>query len=414
MTIKERIKTSKSMAGIIKMINNDQNLLKYIINKTNHLIDVSIHERIFNIKNDIFKIEKCHICNENKLEWNNKLKFYKHTCSNHSCKKIYLKINKDPHKEELRRQKISSTQKNKTVQEKQNIINKIKKTNIEKYGKDSYTKTDDFKKNMIAKYGYISAFELKETHERSKKTILERYGCDHNFKIEYVKENKKKTFLDKYGFDNPNKNEIVKKKIIKTNNLKYGGNSPMCNELIQEKSKTTLLLNYGVDSPLKNKDILKKSEDKMLELYGVKYWIQDVDNLEKLIGRNGKSTYKKYVLNDKEIYLQGYEDYVLFEILLKKYKIDDICMNNKDIEKYTNKIYYEKDNRKHKYYPDFYIISENKIIEVKSDYTYNYDLNINEIKKKSCENMGIHFDFIIINRSTYKNWIKNKKHYEKF
>ena len=123
--------------------------------------------------------------------------------------------------------------------------------------------------------------------------------------------------------------------------------------------------------------------------------------------------YKRYMFNNKEIYLQGYENYALFETLMKKYNIDDIFISKKDIESCIGKIYYEYKNKKHRYYPDFYIKSENKIYEIKSNYTYNYDIDVNMIKKKSCENMGIDFDFIIVDNKEYKKWLKNNKIYEK-
>jgi len=143
----------------------------------------------------------------------------------------------------------------------------------------------------------------------------------------------------------------------------------------------------------------------MFKKYGVRYWIQDSKNLDKLIK---KTTYKKYIIHDKEYYLQGYEDYVLFEILLKKYNSDDICIFNSDIEKYTGRIYYDVENKKHKYYPDFYIISENKIYEVKSEYTYTSDIIINILKKDACINKGIDFEFIVLAKEEYNKWKNNK------
>lgn len=408
----EKIKKSKSMSGVVRMVNKDENILNFIVDYTRHLNDVSINERIFNIKYNILEIPICPICNINKLKWDHKYKYYKKTCVNKVCKSVYFMINRDSEKEKIRRKKIKETHKNKTYDEKQIIVNKIKATNIKKYGYDSYSKTLKFKNSMIEKFGCVSPFGLKETHDKSKKTLMKKYGCDHNFKMNSVKIKKKITFLNKYGVDNPTKNQKIKEKIIKTNNKKYGGNSPMCNVDIKEKSKNTLFLNYGVDTPLKNKEILKKYENTMLKLYGVKYWIQDSDNLEKM-KKNRKTTYKKYILESGEIiYLQGYEDYVLYEILLKKYSIFNICIKNKSIEKYTNKIIYEIDNVSHRYYPDFFIVSENKIVEVKSEYTYNVDIKINKLKMEACLDKGLNFEFIIIDNKTYKKWkieTKNNK-----
>ena len=408
MNIIERIKVNKNMSGIFRMLNNNKYLLSIIVDRTNYLNDdVSIHERVFNIKNDLFKESVCTICNNYTLAWNSKYKKYKNTCTCTECKNMYLMINKDPDIEKLRRKKISSTHKNKTEEEKKIILDKIKKTNIEKYGEDSYAKTEEFKNNMLEKYGYISPFELKETHDKSKLTLIEKYGVDHNFKIDEVKENRKNTFLKNYGVDSPSKSDIIKDKIIKTNIDKYGGNSPMCNDEIKEKSRITYQTNY-IDDPLKMKELISKREDTMFEKYGVKYWIQDSENSDKVINKISYN-YKKYTINDVDIYLQGYEDYFLFEVLLNKYDINDICIKNKDIENYTGKIIYEYDNKEHKYYPDFYIISENKIYEVKSEFTYNFDIIINNLKKNACVNNNINFEFFILKNKEYKKWKSNKK-----
>lgn len=111
-------------------------------------------------------------------------------------------------------------------------------------------------------------------------------------------------------------------------------------------------------------NIIKNSKN----LSGAKYWMQDCDNADNM---TKKISYKKYILNNKEYSLQEYEDFTLFNILLKKYNINDIKISNSEITANIGNIYYTYNNKKHRYYPDFFICSENKIYEVKSNYTYN-------------------------------------------
>jgi hypothetical protein len=59
------------------------------------------------------------------------------------------------------------------------------------------------------------------------------------------------------------------------------------------------------------------------------------------------------------------------------------------------KILYKINNKEHIYYPDIYIISENKIIEVKSTYTYKKELIKNMIKSLSTRKLGYDFEFWI-------------------
>ena len=56
----------------------------------------------------------------------------------------------------------------------------------------------------------------------------------------------------------------------------------------------------------------------------------------------------------------------------------------------------------HRYYPDIYIPSQNKIIEVKSPYTYHKQLEQNICKKEQVIKDGYIFEF----------WICNKKEIE--
>jgi hypothetical protein len=62
----------------------------------------------------------------------------------------------------------------------------------------------------------------------------------------------------------------------------------------------------------------------------------------------------------------------------------------------------------------FFVLSENKIYEVKSKYTYESNIDINIKKQDSCINKNINFEFIIVDTKIYKEWkIKNKIKYEK-
>lgn len=94
--------------------------------------------------------------------------------------------------------------------------------------------------------------------------------------------------------------------------------------------------------------------------------------------------YKDYKLQSgKTIRIQGYEHIALDE-LVNNYKEDDILTSRKDMPKIIYKLQHKLENtivfKEHKYYPDIYIKSENKIIEVKSLFTYKIDLikNLNK------------------------------------
>ena len=58
------------------------------------------------------------------------------------------------------------------------------------------------------------------------------------------------------------------------------------------------------------------------------------------------------------------------------------------------KIYYTIDDIIHRYFPDLYIKSINKIIEVKSSYTYNYDLEKNLLIEESCKKQNLNLNCV--------------------
>jgi len=357
--IVNKYSNSKYMTPLCKIINKSDDLQEQLIKYTEHLnvLNPTINQRIYHLKYNIGIL----LCQCNKyLKWTDN-QHYNNTCGDNIC----ITINR-------------------------------KKTLLLKYGEDSYAKTKEFKNNMIEKYGYISAFEKKETHEKSKNTLLNKYGVDHNSKLEDVKISKIKNSLSKWGTNTPSENLEIKEKIKHTNIIKYGGVSPMCNDTIKEKAKTTYLKN-----DIKN--IIEKRENTCLNKYGVSHHMQVDYIFEKV------NSYKRkdYIINNKIIKFQGYEDYAYFN-LLNTYEESDIIYG-KDIKNYV-KIWYCINDKKRRYYPDFYIKSENKIIEVKSNYTYKNRLNINLEKQTSCINAGINFIFMIIDKKEYNIWkSKNNK-----
>jgi hypothetical protein len=68
---------------------------------------------------------------------------------------------------------------------------------------------------------------------------------------------------------------------------------------------------------------------------------------------------------------------------------------NKHIITKIDPIKYELNDNTHYYHPDFYLPKYNLIIEIKSSYTYNYDLEKNLKKKEYSLKNGYNFLFII-------------------
>ena len=90
------------------------------------------------------------------------------------------------------------------------------------------------------------------------------------------------------------------------------------------------------------------------------------------------------ILGKRKVRVQGYEQFVIEELLLK-YRPSDILVSDE-----IDPIPYDENKL---YYPDIKIISENKIIEVKSSYTFKADLEKNMKKKQAALDAGFNFEF---------------------
>lgn len=156
---------------------------------------------------------------------------------------------------------------------------------------------------------------------------------------------------------------------VKKTNLQNHNDENYCN---MEKIKKTNLSNYGVENPMQIRKFFEKQQKKS-------YLLKKHDKLELYY----RGTYEKDFL--------------------------DFCYNNKiKIEK-GKRFEYLIDNQKHYYFSDFYIKSHNLIVEIKSDWTYNNNLEINKLKEKSVLNSGYDYLFLIDkDYNEFKDKLKNK------
>lgn len=68
-----------------------------------------------------------------------------------------------------------------------------------------------------------------------------------------------------------------------------------------------------------------------------------------------------------------------------------------------------EDGKQHRYYPDIFIKSQNKFIEVKSPWIWNLNKNLNLQKIKAVQSYGFKIDVLLFNAKgklleTYASW----------
>ena len=123
-----------------------------------------------------------------------------------------------------------------------------------------------------------------------------------------------------------------------------------------------------------------------LKNFGVDYPAQHLETFEK----QQKNKYKRKEIelpSGKVVKLQGNEPFTLLNELLIKYDESEIIMGNKNMPE----IWYDFENKKHRYFPDFYIPKENLIIEVKSEYTLQKQWDKNQAKFQAVKDAGFNF-----------------------
>ena len=118
----------------------------------------------------------------------------------------------------------------------------------------------------------------------------------------------------------------------------------------------------------------KIRKETMLNRYGVEHQLHIPEVFEKQQIKRYK-TYSIISPSNKEYKVQGYERFVI-PFLWKNYNEDDIVVQKKNLPK----INYFDGLKIRKYYPDFGIISENVICEIKSIYTIRSKNLINKLE----------------------------------
>ena len=100
-------------------------------------------------------------------------------------------------------------------------------------------KVENRKKTHIKNCGFSTNLKCPFTKEKIKATNLIKYGCEHNSQNEEIKNKKILKSIINYGTEYPLQSEIIKQKGKKTCQKKYGTDHPSQNEDYAEKHSKT-------------------------------------------------------------------------------------------------------------------------------------------------------------------------------
>ena len=270
-------------------------------------------------------------------------------------------------------------------------IEKQRQTNLERYGVENPFQSSEIKEKIKAtnleQYGVEKPCQSSEIKEKIKATNIKRYGFENPFQSPEMKDKIKATNIKRYGFENPFQSPEMKDKIKATNLQRYGVEYPMQSMDIQDKRKTANLERHGVEYPWQSADVQDKMKATNLERYGVENAMHNAEVAEKA----GKAAYN---LKDftypcgNTIQVQGYEPFALKYLIVQGYTHRDITTKRTDVPE----IWYVKGERPARYFCDIFIAKENRIIEVKSPWTYEKDKEDLVLKEQACVDAGHTFE----------------------
>jgi hypothetical protein len=274
------------------------------------------------------------------------------------------------------------------------------------------------KKTCLEQYGVEHALQNDIIKNKAKETLFQNWGVKNPSQNKDIQNKIKETSLKNWGVDHQSKSEIIKNKKIETCKINNNCNYPMQNLLTQQKSKETSLKNWGTEYPSQSQDfknkiketslkiwgteypsqskeIKLKKENTCLKKYGVKNPIQNAIIAERAL--NGFYV-KEYIFPSGNIIkCQGYENYALDDLIQNENINEELILTSRiDVPD----IWYNDINRKkRKHYVDIFIPSQNRCIEVKSEWTINITTSNVFLKQQAAKEQGY----------KYEIWVYNKK-----
>lgn len=279
------------------------------------------------------------------------------------------------------------------------IIKKLRETNKEKYGSEfpmqNVIVAQQTKTTCLEKYGVEVSSKADSVKQKAKETNFEKYGLTHHA-VPEVLDKIKATNLEKYGVEHSFQAEPVKAKIKETMKERYDAEHSMHVESIRSKARQTMLKNHGVEYSMQSAACREKAKQTSLKHFGVEHPNQspEVQAKSQKIGLK----YKDYTTPNGTIRkIQGFEHFALDKIFNElKLSEDDVITGRKDVPRIQ---YTDNDGKSHYYFPDIYIKSQNKIVEVKSTWTYSLHKEINTLKWNKTISDGYIMEFWIFDHS---------------
>jgi hypothetical protein len=249
------------------------------------------------------------------------------------------------------------------VQNRPEVINRIKQTKLEHFGDPNYNGIEKTKKTNKEKYGSEYVFTSEHGKRKIEETSLARYGCKDPRSSKECQQHREET-IAKTGISGRFHTEEWNKSMEE----KYGTTIPYRNEVIKNKGLDTLRKNFNdpnIKAPIQIPEVKRKIENTNIEKYGHKCTMM-CESVRNKVKHNIK--YDGKIFDSKS------------EIEFYKY----VKSLGLDIEREPIKLpYIDELGIKHNYYPDFRV--NGKLYEVKGDFLLNEDGTLRSYRKNPTE-----------------------------
>lgn len=239
----------------------------------------------------------------------------------------------------------------------------------------SLAKVNKAKETNVARYGVSNVMHLTENKLRVRESQV---TYTYNRLTDILGSN----LIGKYDPNTMNKLTLIKYHCIECNaehekafDMIVKGGGPYCKKCCHTRK-------------------YQKIKDSLMEKYGVEYSLQVPKmNIKAMISG---LMYKDYFTpSGNVIKIQGYEGLALDMLFKQRYKEEDIITDKSEVPEIW---WVDADGKFRRYYVDIYIKSENRMIEVKSDWTYKKDAEKIEFLWRTCVEEGYKYEVMIFDK----------------
>lgn len=170
-----------------------------------------------------------------------------------------------------------------------------------------------------------------------------------------------------------------------------------CVDCVLVRKEATCMERFGVKNPMQCKEIMDKVAATMVLRYGARhlmhipYWRGKIQRM--------MSKREVLTLDGRDYVCQGYEHHALMLLYREGYDMVDVWGEDSYDCPEVPQFKYRCREKDHVYYPDIYIKSERRFIEVKSEGTLNIDTERVYAKIYAVQSYGFHIDLWIIGRN---------------